>query len=226
MKTEINNYASRTALDEALAEEIVSLLTDLLNSGETPHLLLSGGSTPINLYETLSAKNIDWEKIKIYLIDERFVTGSSPFSNEKMIREKLIKNFAAHADFKGMVYDETDYVSNLKTLEKKYEGINFSNAIILLGMGNDGHFASLFPNDFNSANGLKDDSTDLLNTNAPAEPIHRITFSGPAVCKAKHVLLMITGDSKLKVLKESEHMKLPIAYLLKKKQDMKIFYAE
>ena len=226
MKTNIIKYTSRETQEEALADEIALLLNEFIEGGKEPVLLLSGGSTPANMYSMLSEKDICWKKVNVLLVDERYVSPECNFSNEKMIREKLLKNKSSAAKFTGMIHDLTNAAENLRLLEKLYTGLDMENAIVVLGMGTDGHFASLFTGDPASISGLLPNAPLLINTKAPTEPIHRISFSAPALYKAKYVYLMITGKQKLEVLTNSEKDNLPVAYMLKNKPKMKIIYSE
>lgn len=226
MKINIIKYGNREQQEESLAEEIADKIKQITSEDKTAHLLLSGGSTPNNMYSKLFSKDLNWNNVKMYLVDERFFPNNSSFSNEKMIREQLEKVFGHSNAFTGMVHDINNKENNLEKLKIKYSGIDFKDSIIVLGMGNDGHFASLFPNDSASESGLDTNASNLLNTNAPNEPKLRISFSAAAICRSPNVYLMITGENKLKVLESAESNSLPIAFMLRQKPEMKTIYAD
>ena len=100
-------------LEDVLAEEIISSLQMQLKEQDKAKLLLSGGSTPINLYAKLSHFDINWQQVTVGLVDERYVPTDDSDSNERLIKASLIQNNASKANFVGMVYDTSDLDKNL-----------------------------------------------------------------------------------------------------------------
>jgi 6-phosphogluconolactonase len=208
----LNSFDSKALLEVALADQIATILQSEIKAKGTASILLSGGSTPKNLYQKLGEIDLDWSNVHVGLVDERFVPQDSPYSNETLIRESLMQNKAASAHFHPMVINTSDYSGNL-TLATEENRVFENPDIIVLGMGDDGHTASLFPNDVSSEEATF--SVHLLaNTNAPNDPTQRITFCGPILKKGKHNFLMITGARKLDVLSESTERKYPIHHFI------------
>lgn len=208
----IISFESKALLEVELASKIADILQIAIAEKGTATILLSGGSTPKNLYQKLGEIDLDWSKVHVGLVDERFVPQDSPFSNETLIRENLMQNKATAAKMHPMVIHTTDYVENLKLATE--ENHVFENPdVIVLGMGDDGHTASLFPNDPSSEDATHS-NTLLANTNAPNEPTQRITFCGPILRKGIHNFLMITGARKLEVLSESKERNYPIHHFI------------
>ena len=206
------SFESKALLEVELASQIAGILRSEISEKGMATLLLSGGSTPKNLYQKLSEIDLDWSKVHAGLVDERFVPQDSPYSNETLIRESLLQNLATTATMHPMVINAADYAENL-TLATKENGVFENPDVIVLGMGDDGHTASLFPNDSSSEDATH--SNDLLaNTNAPNEPTQRITFCGQILMKGNHNFLMITGARKLNVLKESKERNYPIHHFI------------
>jgi 6-phosphogluconolactonase len=203
-------FESKAALEQALAQAIAAALKEAIAAKGEATLLLSGGSTPSGVYALLSQAELPWEQVKVGLVDERFVSHSSSFSNFKLIGETLLQNKAKAATLVSMVSDESDYEGNLRQIEDAYR-IFTDTDVCLLGMGPDGHTASIFPNDAASAAANTATSCLLSNTNAPAEPTQRITCNGPLLRRSKHLFLMITGTQKKEILAQSEQLQLPIA---------------
>lgn len=214
-------FASKSELEVALCQQIAQDLKTAIERKGSATLLLSGGSTPSGVYRLLSEENLDWTKVHVGLVDERFVPADSPFSNFKLLQETLGQNAAKNVAIHPMVLNSSDYNQNLKEIEVAYR-IFTDPDICLLGMGPDGHTASLFPNDDASQNANDNQSTLLSNTNAPAEPNLRITFNGPVLRRATHLYLMITGAQKKAIFEASEQQQLPIASF--KKALTYIFY--
>lgn len=205
-------FESKALLEDKLALKIAEVLQAEIEKKGTATILLSGGSTPKNLYQKLGEITLDWSNVHVGLVDERFVPQDSPFSNETLIRESLMQHKAVEAIFHPMVINVADYSENLmlSTVENRV----FENPdVIILGMGDDGHTASLFPNDEQSDSAAI--SQELMaNTTSPNEPSKRITFCGPILKKGKHLFLMITGEKKLDVLSESKEKNYPIHHFI------------
>jgi 6-phosphogluconolactonase len=206
------SFESKALLERELASHIADILRAEIAEKGMSTILLSGGSTPKNLYRKLSENILDWSKVHIGLVDERFVPQDSLFSNETLIRESLMQNEASSAHFHQMVINSEDYSGNLTLATLENEA--FENPdVIVLGMGEDGHTASLFPNDELSDIALNS-SALLANTTAPNNPSQRITFCGPVLKRGKHNFLMITGSSKLDVLNKSIERNYPIQHFI------------
>jgi 6-phosphogluconolactonase len=203
-------FESKAALEQALAQAIAAALKVAIAAKGEATLLLSGGSTPSGVYALLSQAELPWEQVKVGLVDERFVGPTSPYSNFKLIGETLLQNKAKAATLVPMVSDASDYAGNLRQIEDTYR-IFTDTDVCLLGMGPDGHTASIFPNDVASAAADTSTTSLLSNTNAPTAPTQRITCNGPLLRRSKHLFLMITGAQKKEILAQSEELQLPIA---------------
>ena len=203
-------FESKAALEQALAQAIAAALKEAIAAKGEATLLLSGGSTPSGVYALLSQMELPWQQVTVGLVDERFVGPTSPYSNFKLIGETLLQNKAKAATLVPMVSDESDYEENLRQIEDTYR-IFTDTDVCLLGMGPDGHTASIFPNDPASFAANLESACLLSNTNAPATPTQRITCNGPLLRRSKHLFLMITGTQKNEILEQSEQLQLPIA---------------
>lgn len=223
----MQQFNSRTELDEILADEIASKLQyKILESGEAS-LLVSGGKTPINFFLNLSKKEIDWSKVTIGLVDERYVPISHEASNEQLVRSNLLINNATKAIFKSMIYDELDEVQNLKKANEAYTLFMVRNPICVLGMGEDGHTASLFPNDISSQEDLQHSVPRLISTISPNQPSHRISCSKALLLQCAEIYIMMNGELKLNVLNQAIEMKNPISYFIQPNHSSShIFYSE
>jgi 6-phosphogluconolactonase len=214
------NYDNTEILENDLAIKIANLLSEDIQENGFAQLLVSGGSTPINLFKKLAQIDIDWKNVTIGLVDERFVSQDSEFSNESLVKTHLIQNHASSANLIGMVYDTENEESNLKiAIEKNDVFLTKKISVSILGMGEDGHTASLFPGDSSSEKDLE--STDfkgMLSTTAPSHPTCRITFSKNLILSSDLIFLMIVGNSKMKVLEKAKERNYPIAQFMDKNQ--------
>jgi 6-phosphogluconolactonase len=205
------SFESKYELEQQLCNDITQYLTAAIQENGNATLLLSGGSTPGGVYRLLANAELDWNKVTVGLVDERFVGPESEFSNHLLIQNTLIQHKAQHTMFIPMVSDPLDYEKNEQEIEDAYR-IFTEPDVVLLGMGPDGHTASIFPNDLNSQLALQADTTRLIfNTNAPAHPTQRITCSANLLCRSRHLLLMLTGEQKLAIFEQAEKLSLPIA---------------
>lgn len=165
---------------------------------------LSGGSTPEPIYRALARQKLDWEKVTFALVDERNVPLSSPSSNEAMIERTLEAAFNAGAEIKPMYFAGQSVEAAADSANGLYAPLRYD--IALMGMGEDGHTASWFPN----ARGL--DEALRENTKRSVVAIHapqaqgsaeRLTLTRNALKRARALVLVITGDAKRARLKQA-----------------------
>lgn len=210
------------ALTLALANAITVDLTAQLKLSGTASIAVSGGNTPKCLFQRLSNARLDWSNVIVTLTDERWVSNQQPESNERMVKLNLLQNRANEAMFvplktKHQTAQEGQPVLDA-TLRNQLPALDF----VVLGMGTDGHFASLFPDTDVLAEGLDANSPlKCLASQAPGTPKERISLTLAALLTAKKIYLLITGDDKLNVYRraclntETVCSELPISAVLK-----------
>jgi 6-phosphogluconolactonase len=161
-------------------------------------IALAGGSTPKALYQSLAQQNLPWEKIQVFWGDERYVPPQHPDSNQKMAREAWLDrvNFPASnihpmpTEANDPALDAGNYENEIKTCFGAAEGEFPRFDIILLGMGDDGHTASLFPH----TPAL--DVCDRLVAVGNKDGQPRLTFTIPLINYADCVIFLVTGANK------------------------------
>ena len=222
----IKQFKCIEELENSLVRNIVKIITNSIETYGDARILLSGGSTPINLYSSLSQQNINWSKVKIGLVDERLVNNDSEFSNEKLIRKNLLQNFAKNAHFFEMVHSVDDEKSNLELVNDKYSSFMKRLGLTLLGMGSDGHTASIFPNDLESERIMNTKNIGIYSTKAPEFPFNRITCSKEMIGNSNDIFLFFTGITKFYIFNNSMKTNVPISYFIKEYQNMETYYTE
>ncbi len=196
-------YSDRERLDTALSQAVADTLRHCIRRSGSARLVVSGGSTPRNMLAQLSLQDLNWSKVTVLLADERWVDPTSERSNERMVRECLLQNQASAANFKGLYVPDCpakEAVAELKTvtdiLEKPLD-------ILLLGMGEDGHTASLFPCAKNITSLLEADPAQKLMPVTPeTAPDERMSLSFYSLIQARLICLHITGEMKRDVLQK------------------------
>lgn len=208
-------FADGAELARGLAERVATELEVALRTRGRALLAVSGGSTPKRFFAELSKAPIDWSAIEVTLADERWVPASDTRSNARLVREQLLVNAAAVARFLPLQLDAHTPESGAELLEREFAG-RLPIDVLVLGMGGDGHTASLFPEGDQLRAALDPlCGRMLLPMNAPGAPEPRITFTLPALVAARHLHLHIEGADKQAVLREAlARGELPIAKVL------------
>ena len=188
-------------------ELITKNLSSSINKYQNASIAVPGGTSPIKIFNELSKQKLDWSKVQITLVDDRLVDPDNDHSNQKLINDYLLKNDVKKSKFfplnKNLIKDD-----NFK----------FPLDICLLGIGNDGHFASLFPNMINNTNMLDPKSKSSIDeVKANGNPfVPRISMNLPLILSSNLIILLIKGKLKQEVLREAYNNKnIPLYYLLK-----------
>ena len=223
---EIKTFENKKNLENTLLLKISTCISDAIKKYGDARFLLSGGSTPMNLYSLLSEETIEWEKVKIGLVDERFVPKENLFNNETQIKNNLLKNSAKFATIFGMVYNYENEMLNLKMVNQQYKTFFERIDFTILGMGEDGHTASLFPGDKESEELMNTSNIGIFSTKSPSFPYNRITCSKELIANSNYIALFINGETKFNVLKNSIETQVPISYFVKNSKNMEIYYSK
>jgi len=228
---QLNEFTSRTELDEQLAIHIGSILSNAVEANGRASIAVSGGSTPKGLFEKLANMDLAWDKITVTLADERWVAFESGDSNTRLVHENLLQANAKAATFFHIKQGEelTDDVLASLNVQARAQVLPFD--VLILGMGEDGHTASLFPCSDEIKQGFAADAEPLLSVHPTTAPHQRISFSFAHLATAKNTILHICGESKKSVLDKAlsseDHFEMPIrAFLHGEATNTDIFWAE
>jgi 6-phosphogluconolactonase len=199
-----NNFDTREQLDKALADKVSEILQQAIDLKGKASIAVSGGSTPKGFFKVLSNKNLDWQKVTITLADERWVELNSDDSNTRLVHENLLQNKASVANFFHLKQGELLSDETLTDLNIAANNALLPLDVLILGMGEDGHTASLFPcsTQIKQALDINNDAS-LMTVEPTTAPHQRITFSFAALGQSKNIFLHICGDNKQQVLNKA-----------------------
>lgn len=209
-------FESRGSLSSALATDVANALQHHVRTKGSACLAVSGGSTPKLFFETLSRFDVPWSRITVTLVDERQVPETNPRSNARLVRDNLLQNSAASAQFVPLF--ENPDAENIATLD-----------VVVLGMGSDGHTASFFPGGDNLSEALAPKTGKrIVAMSAPAADEPRLTFTLPALLDASLLCLHIEGQEKRavlnKALAEGLVEAMPVRAVLRSKKPLTLYW--
>lgn len=185
-----------------LADLLAAELNAILNTKERVSFVVPGGTTPGPIFDILSAVPIEWERINILLTDERWVPEDDERSNTRLVREHLLVDKAAAATFLPL-YKPADRPEDvLPDLAAQIAPL-LPVDVVMLGMGEDMHTASLFPGGDRLAEAFEDDAPILLPMRAPGLEEPRITLTAPVISGAMSRHIVFRGKAKNKALKKA-----------------------
>ena len=196
-----HTYESRTQWAWGAAISISSALSRDLQRRPRARLLLSGGSTPAPVYEALSKAPLDWERVDVALVDERWLLPDDPDSNARLIRESLLQNRAEKARFETITRAgrNIEEAVNIANLHAKHPA-----GVVVLGMGEDAHTASLFPRMQGLENALNTSASyvavDAAGCAGAGKFLRRVSLTPAGLAPAHTRVLLIRGSSKRRLL--------------------------
>ncbi|WP_369413295.1 6-phosphogluconolactonase [Microbulbifer sediminum] len=225
MMVEEKFYSDRERLVMALANDCASALQRGIKEHDQATFLVSGGSSPEAVYRALSKRPLPWKQINVALVDERWVEPGENGSNHTFIQKSLLQHNAAEAPFLGMKNAHQSAAAGQSDCERAYAELPRPFDVCLLGMGSDGHTASLFPHSEGLEQALDPDAEQLCRaitakqSEVTGSHTERMTLSLSAILQSRDIKLLITGDEKLKVYREAllgtDELAMPIRSVLR-----------
>lgn len=209
--------ASREEAAQLAAKRIADALREDLAAKSEASLVVSGGSTPKDTFDVLAASVLPWERVHIVPSDERWVPPAHAESNERMLRETLLAGRAAKAKLLPLYREGVPPAARCKTLATELAALPLPFSSVLLGMGEDGHFASLFPDIVQAAKAFDPDcETKCLAIRTAASTQERISLTLSMLVQSREILLLFFGEAKRLVFDgaKQSHTAYPIRHLL------------
>lgn len=192
-----HEFAERQQLAAALAGHVAGRLSKAIAARGTAFLAVSGGTTPAKFFTALSNIPIAWDKVKVTLVDERFVPALSPRSNAGLVAANLLQNAAAAANFVPLYHEATSVEDAAVADSKTLQSLPWPLDVVVLGMGTDGHTASFFPDADNLAKLLDPSSQRIvLPVHAASAGEPRLTLSLARIVEANLLALHIESEDK------------------------------
>jgi len=182
------------------AAHVASLIDLALDQRDRAQIALSGGSTPARAYRLLNGEHLPWNRVDVVLGDERWVPASDPASNARMLSETLLAadGPGSGARFHPVPTELDSPEASVQAFERHVRQLCPGDPpifdVMLLGLGDDGHTASLFPG--TAATSVRDRAVTI----GAGKGMERITLTAPVLSAARHVIVLVSGASKRQAL--------------------------
>jgi 6-phosphogluconolactonase len=223
----ILDFATLRDAGEALGRDAVPWLKTALAENDAAFVAVPGGRSPTPFFQTLAAADLDWKSVRVTLTDERFVPEDSEESNSRLLRGAFLQGRASAAQFVMPALSDT----TLERAASEWDAlIRAAPAfdLVVLGMGEDGHFASLFPGSPALTEGL-DLNAERYAVAAPEKSPQRLSLTLRALTRTRRLAFLVSGTAKRDVIEralwnEAGSENLPISTLLRQSRVKPVFY--
>ena len=231
MPTQLHSYTDGDQLADELSRAIAEGLQNAIRKNTLASLAVSGGTTPLAMFQMLSKINIPWQQVRVTLVDERWLNDTHPDANARLVKAHLLQNKAAAAQWFSLKTEHEHPTAAIDDLNHRLSPL-LPFDVVILGMGADGHTASFFPDAKALQQALSPAENQLCAAiESPTANYPRITIVLPLILQARQVFLHIIGEKKRAVLDSAmqagEVSELPVRAVLH--QDIvpvDIYYAE
>lgn len=199
---QFHSFMDAKQLIHGMVEKLRIILSDAIKQRGQAFLVVSGGKTPVDLFKELAVADLPWEQVAITLADERCVNLFDSQRNERLVREFLLQHNAKKAKFISLFDEKEDPLSHLNAVNSQIDSLPTFDAVIL-GMGEDGHTASLFPCSDELSAGLDDKANAVLIVNPKTASFQRVSLSKKRLLNSRTIFLHLVGQRKQAVLEQA-----------------------
>jgi 6-phosphogluconolactonase len=226
MTMDIHWFDDHESLAQELASKVATDLRAAMKTGPYVSLAVSGGRSPVAVFNALRKFDLDWARVVITLVDERWVPENDPASNAALVRAYLLQDQVAAARFQPLYTGEKTAKEAEVSLANLFKNVPQPFAALILGMGDDGHTASLFPGSPNLDEGLAlgqtaETAPPCLAQVGAVAPTERISLTLPWILNAHRVYLQFGGSSKIEVFETAQNgpnRQYPVSFVLTQQQ--------
>jgi 6-phosphogluconolactonase len=191
-------FANGEELAQGLADWTAERLRAAIAARGVALLIVSGGKSPARFFDRLSNLDLDWPRVMVTLADERRVADDSPRSNARLVRERLLQNRAQAASFTPLADVRLPEDRELAAASARIANLPSPADVVVLGMGDDGHTASWFPDADGLAEAMDPGARQLVSPIRAANAVEpRLTLTGRVILRARAIALEIEGEAKL-----------------------------
>jgi 6-phosphogluconolactonase len=220
---ELRRFEDADSLAAALAGELAARLAAAIAARGDASLVVPGGRTPLPVFEHLRAAALDWSRVTITLTDERWVETHDAASNEGLVRRALLQGPAAAARFVPLKNGAPTVVEGAVEATRALAAIRRPFDVVVLGMGDDGHTASLFPLSPGIQAALDPGAVPgCVAMTAAVAPLARLSMNLAALAQARQHIVHFTGDAKWRVWQAAAG--LPIGFTLRQAAARPLLY--
>lgn len=199
---QLEQFNDTNALNHNFASRLSAILQQAISERGAAYLVVSGGKTPQALFSTLSQTDLGWDKVTVLLADDRWLDDSQPDSNERLVKATLLQHYARAARFISLYANTPSAFDGVAQVLPRISALPTFDAVIL-GMGEDGHTASLFPCSAQISAGLADSAPDVLAVKPATAPYERISLSKARLLNSRNIFLHLVGGNKHQVLQQA-----------------------